>query len=347
MRLTRRRFLAGAATLAAGALAPGPRARADLPGPLPLSLRTYPIAHFGPRGLVDGLYGRLRYRAGLELQAGEEAFGGLSGLVMVEGGASLLAVSDHGYFLAADLLRGLAGEIVGASDAVLVPLKGPDGGLLWRSGFYDAEALTLAGGTAYVGVEQEQAVFAYDLAAGIAAPGARIALSPRVRAALDPWPGNKGMEAIFVAPAPSAFPGALVAVAERAVRGADAPTVGVVLTGEAAGTTFALSREGGFEITDCAVLPGGDVLVLERRYALTSGVAARIRRIAGADLVPDATLDGPVIFEADWTNAVDNMEGLAIHRGPGGETLLTLVADDNYSLFQRTLLLEFELVDPA
>ena len=42
-----------------------PRARADLPGPVPLDVRTYPVPHFGSSGLVDGLYGRLRYRAGL------------------------------------------------------------------------------------------------------------------------------------------------------------------------------------------------------------------------------------------------------------------------------------------
>ncbi len=52
-----------------------------------------------------------------------------------------------------------------------------------------------------------------------------------------------------------------------------------------------------------------------------------------------------MLFEADWTNALDNMEGLAVHRGPQGETLLTIVSDDNYSILQRTLLLEFELVD--
>jgi hypothetical protein len=345
LRISRRGLLTGLATLGAGALAPGPRARADLPGPLPLSIRAYPIAHLGPRGLVDGLYGRLRYRAGLELQAGAREFGGLSGLVLVDDGAKLLAVSDHGYWLAATLQRGLAGEAVGIADAVLAPLLGADGELLWRTGFYDAEALTLDGVTAYVGFEQRQAVYAYDLAAGIASPGTRLVAPAAAREALDAWPDNKGMETLFTARAPSPLAGSLVAIAERARRGEGDPTVGVALTGAAAGATFAVARSGAFEITDCAVLPGGDLLLLERRYALLSGVAARIRRIAGADVAPGATLDGPTIFEADWTNAIDNMEGLAVHAGPGGETLLTMIADDNYSMLQRTLLLEFELVD--
>ncbi|MGJ3264340.1 MAG: esterase-like activity of phytase family protein, partial [Salinarimonas sp.] len=279
MRLTRRGLVAGLATVAAGALAPAPRARADLPGPLPLALRAYPIRHLGPRGLVDGLYGRLRYRAGLELQSDAPSFGGLSGLAMLDGGARLLAVSDHGYWLAADLLRGTAGEIVGIADATLAPLRGPGGALLWRGGLYDAEALTLDGTTAYVGVEQEQAVFAFDLRRGVEADGARLALPPTVRRILDPWPGNKGMEALFVAPAASAVPGALVAIAERARRGEDAPTTAVVLTGPQAGATLAVARTDAFEITDCAVLPDGDLLLPERRYAPTRGVAARLPRL--------------------------------------------------------------------
>ncbi|WP_372426104.1 esterase-like activity of phytase family protein [Salinarimonas chemoclinalis] len=344
MRLPRRGLLAGLATVAAGAIAPAPRARADLSGPLPLALRTYPIRDLGANGLVDGRHGRLRYRGGIEVQSGERTFGGFSSLVVLDDGGALLAVSDHGYFLAADIRRGGDGAIVDLANAVLAPLLGPEGGLLWRQGLHDAEALTLDGGTAYVGIEQEQVVFAYDLRAGIAAPGTPLPLPPAVRAVLDRWPGNKGIESLFVAPAPSAFPGALVAIAERARRGDATPTVGVVLTGPAAGATFAVARSDAFEITDCAVLPDGDLLLLERRYALISGVAARIRRVSGAALAPGATLDGPTIFEADWTNAIDNMEGLAVHRGPGGETILTMISDDNYSLLQRTLILEFELV---
>ena len=40
------------------------------------------------------------------------------------------------------------------------------------------------------------------------------------------------------------------------------------------------------------------------------------------------------------------MEGLSVHRSPDGETVLTLVSDDNFSPLQRTLLLQFTLVEP-
>ena len=40
------------------------------------------------------------------------------------------------------------------------------------------------------------------------------------------------------------------------------------------------------------------------------------------------------------------MEGLSVHR-EGGDTVVTLISDDNFSAFQQTLLLEFALADRA
>jgi hypothetical protein len=58
-------------------------------------------------------------------------------------------------------------------------------------------------------------------------------------------------------------------------------------------------------------------------------------------------VDGPVIFQADDRAQIDNMEGLAVHRDAQGRTILTLISDDNYSILQRTLLLEFALEPQA
>jgi hypothetical protein len=53
-------------------------------------------------------------------------------------------------------------------------------------------------------------------------------------------------------------------------------------------------------------------------------------------------LDGDVLIEADLGFEIDNMEGLAVHQD-GGQTILTLISDDNFSFIQRTILLEFAL----
>jgi hypothetical protein len=52
-----------------------------------------------------------------------------------------------------------------------------------------------------------------------------------------------------------------------------------------------------------------------------------------------------VLIEADLGYEIDNMEGLSVHRAANGDVVLTLVSDDNFSIIQRTILLQFTLVD--
>ena len=63
------------------------------------------------------------------------------------------------------------------------------------------------------------------------------------------------------------------------------------------------------------------------------------------EMKPGALVDGPTLFEADLGYEIDNMEGISVHKS-GGETVITLVSDDNFSFFQRTLLLQFTLAEP-
>ncbi|MFG3757036.1 esterase-like activity of phytase family protein, partial [Klebsiella pneumoniae] len=88
------------------------------------------------------------------------------------------------------------------------------------------------------------------------------------------------------------------------------------------------------------------LLLLERKFSFISGVGIRIRRIPLSAVAPGQVVDGPTIFEADLGNEVDNMEGIDVHQSADGDTILTMVSDDNFSLLQRTLLLQFKLVDP-
>jgi hypothetical protein len=85
--------------------------------------------------------------------------------------------------------------------------------------------------------------------------------------------------------------------------------------------------------------------VLERKFSLLSGIGIRIRRIGLSSLAPGAVVDGPSIFDADLGQEIDNMEGIDSHVTPEGDTVLTLISDDNFSLIQRTLLLQFTLVE--
>jgi len=94
------------------------------------------------------------------------------------------------------------------------------------------------------------------------------------------------------------------------------------------------------------VLPSGDVLLLERRFSLfRGGIAMRLRRIALADIKPGALVDGPILLYADMGYQIDNMEGLSTHRTAAGDLILTMVSDDNFSFLQRTILLQFKLIE--
>ena len=72
----------------------------------------------------------------------------------------------------------------------------------------------------------------------------------------------------------------------------------------------------------------------------------RLRRVKTAEIKPDALVDGEALLTADKVFHVDNMEGLSIHRDAAGATVFTIVSDDNFSVAQRTLLLQFRWIGP-
>jgi hypothetical protein len=191
-----------------------------------------------------------------------------------------------------------------------------------------------------VGVERRHAVFAFDWGrSGTAALARRIDL-PREALRLS---GNSGLEALAVAPPRSPLAGALIAIAERSRNGENAPSLGFILTGPRAGT-FRVARADGFDLTDMAFLANGEALLLERRFSLLGGFSVRLRRIAREAIRPGALVDGPVLYESDASQVTDNMEGLCVHL-EGNDTIVTMVSDDNFSMFQKTLLLEFVLAE--
>jgi hypothetical protein len=60
---------------------------------------------------------------------------------------------------------------------------------------------------------------------------------------------------------------------------------------------------------------------------------------------PGALLDGTTLVEADKNFQIDNMEAIGLHQASSGETILTLMSDDNFSSAQRTIMLQFALME--
>ncbi len=339
MRLSRRAFILGGAA-AASAAAAG-YAFAQRPGavaePTPIAVRATPIESLSP-DRERRRFGSVVFRSGLELRSTASGFGGLSGLWRSPDGRDLVALTDNTQWFTARV-ETRDGRLVGLSDPVLAPLLDGSGRLLRRTRFYDSEGLAIAGGSAYVAIERHHALLRFPWAKdGVRARAQPIALPSAARG----LPGNAGIEAVGIAPPRSPLAGALVAIAEQARPGEDAPTEGYVVTGPRRGA-FRVARSHAYDVTDLAFLPDGAVLLLERRFSWLSGIAVRLRRLDPHAIRPGALADGPVIFESDASHRIDNMEGLTIHR-EGAETIVTMVSDDNFSAMQRTLLLEFALV---
>src|SRR5262249_40546567 len=97
-----------------------------------------------------------------------------------------------------------------------------------------------------------------------------------------------------------------------------------------------------FAITSAANAPDGGLFLLERRFTLAGGVGMKFRHIPASKIHEGARLNGEVLANLSFQDSnIDNMEGLAVRRGPAGETFLYIISDDNYSARQRTLLLMF------
>lgn len=298
-----------------------------------------PIPSFDTRDRARTRFGALEYRSGLILTSPFRGFGGLSGWRFDAKGEQFIAISDKGSWFTGRLVY-QGGAMTGLANVEAAPMLGHDGRPITARGWYDAEAIALDGSLVYVGLERVNQILKFDFSrGGTRSRGEAIAVPP----ALRKLPNNKGLEALVMVSKGLPLAGTLIAISERGLD-SEGNILGFLIGGPQPGD-FAVRRTDNFDISDAVLLRSAELLILERKFSWLSGVGIRIRRIALASLKRGATVDGPVIFEADLGNEVDNMEGIDAHLTPEGETVLTLVSDDNFSMLQRTLLLQFTLKD--
>ena len=349
VRLPRSRYnpavLRVAVALLAVALALSAARPPRTPPLLAVSVRRVPLNPDDP-GLLA--LGRLRFRGGLALRSVNPRFGGLSDLRVTERGRRLVAVSDCGTAFIAELGYDAQGTLVSLAESRMRPLVGP-GGRALAADDEDVESLALAPDGAFIaGFEQRHRLWRFPpTREPFTLPPDPLQVPPG-SAALEP---NQGFEAalaledgrlLVLSEAPSGHPRSAAGWIERGGvwEGFDLPLV------------FAKDApDEPFRPTAAALLPGGDVLVLERRYP---PVAVRLRRLPRVSLETGQHLEGTEIARLAPPLTVDNFEGLDAAPGPDGELRLFLVSDDNDcakgphrhgTSTQRTLLLSFSLVD--
>lgn len=328
------------AAFAACALLPLP-ACAETPPPareIAVSVKAVPLSPGDP-DLTEAQ--GLLYRGGIEIRSDDPAFGGLSGLVVTADGARFLAVTDRGSWLWGALVYDDRGHLAGLADLRMAPVLDETGRPLGGNRA-DAEALTAApdgdlSGDVVLAFERDHRLARY--AFGTEGPSA-LAVPLPVPGAVAALPNNGGLEAIALR-----GDGTLVAISEDG-ENADGTTQGWVIGADGLADGIALRRDAPFAPTDMTLLPGGDLLVLERRFSPLTGVAVRLRRIGGGEIAPGATLDAEVIAVLGMDLTVDNMEGLGARAATNGETHVYVVSDDNFNApVQRNLLLMFALKD--
>ena len=351
-RLSRRRFLAGAAAGCLGLALPKPSAAQtalpsspkykpdeySVPAPVSIEVNARPLAGFDTRDRSRVRFGELEFRSGLVLTSGFRGFGGLSGLRLDAKGERFIAISDKGgWFTGRIAYRGK--QMTGLEEVEASPMLGPDGKPITARGWFDSESIALDGTLVYVGLERVNRVLRYDFSKGSTrAFGEEVPLPPAARK----LPYNKGLEALVAVPKGQPLEGTLIAISERGLD--DQGNILAFLIGGRTPGQFTVRRSENFDVSDAALLPSGDMLLLERKFSWIGGVGIRIRRIALKSIAPGAVADGPAIFFADLGNEIDNMEAIDAHVTAEGDTVITMLSDDNFSMVQRNLLLQFTLV---
>ena len=281
-------------------------------------------------------FGSLSWRGGIELTSTNRKFGGLSGLIMSNECTSLRAVSDAGRWLTATVAYN-ENALSGLTSASIVPIlddKGkPPPGKRWG----DAEAIAAGpNGKTIVGFESRTRVGAYDLSGkGMTARFEN--LNPPKDIVRGKRNGELESVGYFKY---GALKGYYIAVAETNLD-TQGNTKAWVWNGKRS-IAFSIKQLASYEITDIALLPNGEVLVLQRSYSAMTLPGMAMSRFPASDIKQGKTIQPETLLDVRVPfYAIDNMEGLAVCERDG-ELRLNILSDNNFKTgLQRTLLLQF------
>ncbi|WP_374944045.1 esterase-like activity of phytase family protein [Sphingomonas sp.] len=292
-----------------------------------------------PRSPQRRRVGQLLFLGGVALTSRDPAFGGFSALAV--DGDRFTLLSDGG-----NVVRFRMGADWRPHALVFSNLPaGPGTG--WDKRDRDSESLAVdpATGRLWVGFENSDAIWRY-------APGFARAEAQVVPPAMAAWPNNGGPESLARLPG-----GRFVAIGEvphvppRAWAGSEAARLHTrdarVFFGDPTApglrqARFAYVPFGRYDPADAAALPNGDLLVLDRRFALPFHWSNRLSVVPAATIGAGRVARGRLIATLDAPLIHDNFEGVAVTR-EGADTILWLVSDDNQLPIQRSLLLKFRL----
>ncbi len=328
------RFFATFGLLIAAACAGVPPTEPVGAAPLPLDIRssTVPFRIDQPSARQIG---KLIWRGGISMTSHSRNFGGWSDLVVSPDNRTLTSISDNGAWFSAPIERDADGNLSALGAGTIGPLRGLDGKPLPSKRAADAEGMALmADGSWLVSFEGNHRIWRYPTL-----DGTPTALN--LPANFDRQPENGGIETLT-----GLTDGRIVAISEQytlrpnmAVGWIGKPIAGGLYLWE----MFEYHKIPDFDPTAIRPLPDGSFVVLERAFDFFHGVRIRVVHFPAAALKPGAVIDPEELARLESPYTVDNLEGVAVTVGDHGETLLWMIADDNFNPLQRNLLLLFEL----
>lgn len=283
-----------------------------------------------PEGVRDALDDGVIVEAIFSLRSSHASFGGLSGLWVAPDAERMIAVSDIGQRWEARLHHDEIGRLTGIDDWSVADLpSGPeaDGGRSW----IDSESLARSGPdglvVAYEGRHRLRRWSIDDLDA----LPERLVLPTGLGA-----PGNSGIEALA-----SLDGDRLFALAERTGAWGGEGLMGWIIDGSAVHDLVYIPGPG-FSPTGAARLETM-IYGVERSFSLFGGFRTRIVTLPLEAIRPGARLETTELAAFRWGDLGENFEGIAARRGPDGRIFVYLLADDNFSFLQSTLLVQLSL----
>jgi len=304
-------------------------------GPLPGTAMRFPVPDLSQQANAHRLAmapqaaGTMRFVRGWHLTSPNSRFGGFSGLAISAPGRFEL-VSDSGWSA-----RFTLGASERLDDVHIAPLPRPKGHPRGKSST-DAESLFVdeSSGTMWIGLEGINQI--WRLRPDFSRYEGRRALPQR-----PAWPANSGPEALT-----RLADGRTLVFSESAdqPRGGEALLYpGDPVADDRPPLHFFYDRQGKGAVSDAAALPDGRILLIHRKLGIAPVFTTTVALLDPADIRAGGVVRSTTIGHVPRALA-DNFEGATVTVA-GGRTWLWLVSDDNYNNWQRSLLLQFELVD--